>query len=474
MPFNKQIKNFIDLVPTYLPFVANNDQKEAIKKIGEFIFNPNERAVFILKGYAGTGKTNLIAAITKTLPTIKWRSVLLAPTGRAAKVLSSYAQRQAQTIHKKIFRKEMGVDGSIHFHLAENLHRNTLFIVDEASMISADSGGDLLFNNLLENLFEYVYSGFNCKLILIGDNAQLPPVGSIESPALNPNYLKTAFFLNIDFFELTEVARQRLESGILLNATNFRNSLLAEEFEFPKLICTHDVINVLGDELEDTLNTSVSKYGKDNVLIVTRSNKRANLFNQNYRNRIQLFEEDLCAGDKLMIVKNNYYWLPENNGEAGFIANGDMAQINKIIKRESLYGFNFCECMLNFVDYPNLPEQQVKLITDCLHINTPALSQEEQKLLYTNVLADTNDEPIRSIKTAYVKKSPYYNALQVKFSYAVTCHKAQGGQWPVVFIDLGYITELDMTHELVKWIYTAITRASEKVYLINFNSLFFS
>ncbi len=466
-----KIEQFVNDVPRYLPFTPNSDQREAVSRIAEFIFDTNERSVFILRGYAGTGKTNLISAITKVLPGIKWRSVLLAPTGRAAKVLSAYAQRPAQTIHKKIFRKETGADGAIHFYPAENLHRNTLFIVDEASMIGADSGGESLFNNLLENLFEYVYSGHNCKLILIGDTAQLPPVGSDESPALSPAYLKNAFYLNISFFELTEVARQRLESGILLNATGLRNSLPAQPFEFPKITCTADVVNVNGEELEDLLNSSVSRYGAGNVMIITRSNKRATLFNQSYRNRIKLFEEDLCAGDKIMVVKNNYFWLPENNGEAGFIANGDMAEITRIINREELYGFNFCECGVNFIDYPNLPEQQVKIITDCLYTNDPSLNQEAQKKLYELVLEDVGDEPVRSIRSAYVRKSPYYNALQVKFSYAVTCHKAQGGQWPVVFIDLGYITDKDMNVELVRWMYTALTRATEKVYLINFNPL---
>lgn len=468
------IQRFKDIIPTYLPFTPNTDQKAAIEKISDFIFNQDERSVFILKGYAGTGKTNLISAFTKALPGIKWRSVLLAPTGRAAKVLSAYSQRPAQTIHKKIFRKQIDANGSVHFSLSENLHRNTLFIVDEASMISADSGGESLFNSLLENLFEYVYSGDNCKLILIGDTAQLPPVGSNESPALNRDYLKNAFYLNIHFFELKEVARQRLESGILLNATNLRNTIDAEEFIFPKLICTPDVIRLNGEELEDSIHSSISHYGEDNMVIITRSNKRANLFNQSFRNRIKMFEEDLCTGDKIMIVKNNYFWLPENNGEAGFIANGDMVEITRIINREELYGFHFCECVVTFVDYPNLPEQQVKLLTDCLYTDSPALIPEDQKRLYEAVLDDVRDEPIKGIRMAYLKKSPYYNALQVKFSYAITCHKSQGGQWPVVFIDQGFLKEENIDEGFIRWLYTALTRATEKVFLINFNEEFFS
>lgn len=467
------IQVFKELIPSYLPFVANSDQNIAIEKIAEFIFNTDERSVFVLRGYAGTGKTNLISAFTKALPSIKWRSVLLAPTGRAAKVLSTYSQREAQTIHKKIFRKQLDANGSIHFYPAENLHRNTLFVVDEASMIGADSGGESLFNSLLENLFEYVYSGFNCKLILIGDTAQLPPVGSNDSPALNRDYLKSAFHLNIHYYELKEVARQRLESGILLNATRLREGIGETDFVFPKLTCTSDVIRLQGDELEDSLNSCLSRYGDDNVVIITRSNKRANLFNQSFRNRIKLYEEDLCTGDKIMIVKNNYFWLPESNGEAGFIANGDMAELTRIINREEAYGFHFCECVLKFVDYPNLPEQQVKLLTDSLYSDNPALNQEEQKRLFESVLSDVNDEPSKGVRMAYLKKSPYYNALQVKFSYAITCHKSQGGQWPVVFIDQGYLKEEAIDEGFVRWLYTAITRATEKVYLINFNEKFF-
>ncbi len=468
------ISNFESAVKSNLPFTPNAQQDIAITKICKFIFNKYERSIFILKGYAGTGKTNLISAFTKALPTVKWRSVLLAPTGRAAKVLGNYSGLTANTIHKKIFKKQTGADGIVYFSLAQNMHRNTLFIVDEASMISADSGGSLqVFNNLLENLFEYVYSGVNCKLILIGDTAQLPPVGSNDSPALNPNYLKSTFHLNIFLFELTEVARQRLESGILLNATNLRNNLTNTIFSLPKLICTPDVVQLNGEELEDTINSAISNFGEENVIIITRSNKRANLFNQNFRNRIKYFDEDLCAGDNLMIVKNNYFWLPETNGEAGFIANGDMAQITKIIKRETIYDFNFCECVLNFIDYPNLPEQYVKIITDCLCTDSPALTTEDQKKLYNNVLADASNEPSKALRMHFVKNSPYYNALQVKFSYAITCHKSQGGQWPIVFIDQGYLSDENVDEGFIRWLYTALTRATEKVYLINFNNVFF-
>jgi ATP-dependent exoDNAse (exonuclease V) alpha subunit len=466
------VSEFINFVKGSLPFVANSDQENAIEKISDFIFNRDERSVFVLKGYAGTGKTTLISTFTKALPNIKWRSVLLAPTGRAAKVIGNYSQKEAFTIHKKIFRKIPGENGSVYFSLAENLHRNTLFIVDEASMISADSPGEQgFFNNLLENLFEYVYSGDNCKLILIGDTAQLPPVNSSDSPALDINYLKNAFHLNISSVELKEVARQQIESGILFNATQLRIILSEKYFVFPKLTCTNDVVNVNGEDLEDTLNSAISKYGEENIIIITRSNKRANLFNQSFRNRIKLYEENICSGDKLMIVKNNYFWLPEKAETAGFIANGDIAEITRINKKENIYDFNFVDCNIKFSDY-DLPEQQVKIITDGLYSDNPALNAEEQQKLYFNVLEDVADEPNKGLKMAYLKRSPYFNALQVKFSYAVTCHKSQGGQWPVVFIDQGYIKEENVDKNFVRWLYTAITRATEQIYLINFNNLF--
>ena len=469
------VTQFAERAKSNLPFIPNHDQQDAITKISEFIFDGDERSVFVLKGYAGTGKTNLLSAFTKVLHEIKWRSVLLAPTGRAAKVIGTYAKKEAFTIHKKIFRKIPGENGSVIFSLAENLHKNTLFIVDEASMIGADHATENgMFNSLLENLFEYVYSGDNCKLILVGDTAQLPPVGSAESPALDIQYLKNAFHLNIKTVELKEVARQQSESGILYNATQLRIHLHQPEFITPKLICGKDVVNLTGDELEDALNSVISKYGDDNFMIITRSNKRANLFNQSFRNRIKYYEEEICTGDKLMIVKNNYFWLDEKANDTGFVANGDIAEITRISNKQNIYGFNFVDCSLRFIDYENLPVQQVKIITDSLYSDFPAISTEQQKTLYNNILEDVADEPLRNKRISYIKNSPFYNALQVKFSYAVTCHKSQGGQWAVVFIDQGYLQEKDIDRNYVRWLYTALTRATEKVYLINFNSLLIS
>ncbi len=472
-PFN--ISAFTKQFTEQLPFTTNSDQEEAIAKLAAFINNQNNTDLFILRGYAGTGKTNLVSALSQILPTFKWKSVLLAPTGRAAKVLSLYSKRPAQTIHKKIFQKSVNEGGSIHFSLGENKHTNTVFIVDEASMIGLDSNTQSSYASpgLLESLFEYVFAGENCKLLFVGDTAQLPPVGCDESPALNPKFLKSSFQLNIFGCELKQVARQSLESGILENATKLRELLANYQGQQPKLFLTTDVVKVEGDELQDTLNMAYSKYGYNDVLIVTRSNKRANLFNQAVRVSVRYMEDDVCAGDLLMSVKNNYFWLDEKS-EIGFIANGDSFEIKRIVRREELYGFNFLECVVGLTDYPEMPDLQLKIVQESIMSDASSLSQEQQKILYEGVLADVADEPSKGKRIAYLKQSEHYNALQAKFCYAVTCHKAQGGQWPVVFIDQGYLTKEMIDFNYLRWLYTAITRAKEKVYLINFSEDFFS
>ncbi|MES2761243.1 MAG: AAA family ATPase [Bacteroidota bacterium] len=465
--------SFASIFLSYLSFTPTSDQSDLITLLGEFISDHNERSVMVVKGYAGTGKTNMVAALSKTLPSFKWRSVLLAPTGRAAKVLSTYSQKPAQTIHKKIFRKIPTHDGGVSFTLGENLHRNTIFIVDEASMIGMDNpNSESVYASLLESLFEYVYSGDNCKLILVGDTAQLPPVGSTESPALNIDLLRAAYHLSIKHIELKQVARQQDASGILLNATHLRECILDFKDDFPKLQTFNDVVRLSGDELEDALNNAYSKYGFNDVLIVTRSNKRANLFNQAVRTRIRYMDDDLCGGDLMMVVKNNYFWLDEKS-EAGFIANGDSLQIRKILGRKELYGFNFAECIVELCDYPNAPEITLNLLLDAIPTDTSALTKEQQQFLYEAVMEDVADQPLKGLRMAYLKNSPYFNALQVKFNYAVTCHKAQGGQWPCVFIDQGYLTKEMLNVEYIRWLYTAFTRASEKVYLMNFSDEFF-
>jgi exodeoxyribonuclease-5 len=427
----------------------------------------------VIKGYAGTGKTNMIAAFSKTIASFKWKSVLLAPTGKAAKVLSKYSQKQAQTIHKKIFIKIPTHDGGVAFSLADNKHTNTIFIVDEASMIGLDNPtSNSVYHNLLESLLEYVISGTNCKLIMVGDTAQLPPIGSNESPALNINYLKASYSLQIKHIELKQVARQQNKSGILKNATHLRECIEHFTGEFPKITLHKDVIHLSGEDLEDALNNAYTRYGFNDVLIITRSNKRANLFNQAVRSRVRYMEEDLCGGDLMMVVKNNYFWINEKT-EAGFIANGDSLEIKKIIKRKEIYGFNFAECVVKLTDYENIPEINLMLLLDSIKTEVPALTKEQQQQLFTNVMEDVNEEPIKSIRMNYLRNSPYYNALQVKFNYAVTCHKAQGGQWPCIFIDQGYLTKEMLNIEYIRWLYTAFTRATDQIYLMNFSEDFF-
>lgn len=480
LPLHSPVPNIADIndfkrkFTALLPFEPNEGQAEAIHQLSLFLSNPDNSPLFILKGYAGTGKTNLVSALSKVLPEFKWKSVLLAPTGRAAKVLAHYSQKPAQTIHKKIFKKAVNEQGSVYFSLGDNQHKNTLFIVDEASMIGMDSDSSSFSSpGILESLFEYVYSGDNCKLLFVGDNAQLPPVGCEESPALNIPFLKSAFHLTIYHCELTQVARQSLESGILENATKLRTILKDFKGGIPKLRLTNDLVKLESDELEDALNTNYSKYGFEDVLIITRSNKRANLFNQAVRAKIRYMEEDIAAGDLLMVVKNNYFWLGDNS-DIGFIANGDGLQLKKIMGREELYGFNFLTALVGFNDYPQLNEMKVKFIMDSVNADGPSISNEQQKKLFEEVMKDVADEPIKGKRMAYLKKSEYYNALQVKFSYAVTCHKAQGGQWPVVFVDLGYLNKEQVDSSFIRWLYTALTRASEKVYLVNFSEDFFS
>jgi exodeoxyribonuclease-5 len=469
--FNKS--SFTATFLSYLNFVPTTDQSQLINLLSEFISNTNEREILVIKGYAGTGKTNMVAALSKTLPSFKWRSVLLAPTGRAAKVLSNYSKKPAQTIHKKIFIKIPTHDGGVAFSLAENKHTNTIFVVDEASMIGIDNpSSDSVYHSLLESLLEYVFSGINCKIILVGDTAQLPPIGSNESPALNIDYLKASYSLQIKHIELKQVARQEDASGILKNATHLRECIINFKDEFPKISLHKDVVRLTGEDLEDALNTAYSNYGFNDVLLVTRSNKRANLFNQAVRTRVRYMDEDLCGGDLMMVVKNNYFWLDEKS-EAGFIANGDSLEIKKIVRRKELYGFNFAECIVKLSDYENIPELTVNLLLDSIYTEVPSLTKDQQQDLFAKVMEDVADEPFKGLRMAYLRKNPYFNALQVKFNYAVTCHKAQGGQWPCVFIDQGYLTKEMLNVEYIRWLYTAFTRASERVYLMNFSDEFF-
>jgi exodeoxyribonuclease V len=459
------------------PYSPTASQKNLIAALSEFILDPAERKLFLLKGYAGTGKTTVVSTVVKNLHLIGKDSVLLAPTGRAAKVLSSYSGAKAYTIHKHIYLLSTGLDGAVRMMLAFNKHKNTVFMVDEASMIPDSSGSNNfgLFSsrNLLEDMIQYAYSGKNCKLILIGDSAQLPPVGADESPALNIEYLKISFHLHISTFELKEVVRQSLESGILANATQIRRNIESNgdspglnDKDFP------DIIRITGIELEDFLNSAFSKSGSEETVIITRSNRRANIFNQEIRKRILFLEGEISTGDYLMIVRNNYFWV-DKDSRPGFLANGDIVEIMRILKFEEMYGFRFADVTIRLTDYPEEKDLTVKILLDTLTVDGPALSSSDSKKLFDEVMKDYEEILSRRGRIEKVKNNPYFNALQVKFAYALTCHKTQGGQWERVFIDQGYISEKQLNKEYFRWLYTAFTRATKVLYLVNFHDRFF-
>jgi len=453
-----------------LPFTPNPEQAVLIDKLSVFIKTFRTPEIFVLKGYAGTGKTSIIGALVKSLGVFNVKTCLLAPTGRAAKVLSKHSGKTATTIHREIYVPIVKQGGYPGFSLKDNKRRNTLFIVDEASMLADDSSGmqsEWQQQSVLDDLIEYVFSGDNCKLIFIGDTAQLPPVGSSLSPALNPAHLKSAYWLPVKTFELQQVSRQALDSGILSNATAIRNNI---NQDIPEIFLQNndtDFIAINGRELEEHLNECITTYGIDQTLVITYSNKRANLFNEQIRRRILWYENQIDAGDKLMVVKNNYFWLPESS-EIGFIANGDTLEVLSTGRFEELYGLHFLDSEITLTDYPEAPNFDVKLLLDTLHLETPSLPQAVHHKLFELIFEDYQDIPEKRKRMAQVMKNPYYNALQVKFAYAVTCHKAQGGQWDAVFIDPGYLTpeKIDITY--LRWLYTAITRATKKVYLVNF------
>jgi exodeoxyribonuclease-5 len=454
--------------------IPTDDQSDALKKLASYICDNNNDVIFLMTGYAGTGKTSIISSVVKTLDLLRMRSVLLAPTGRAAKVLASYSGRQAFTIHKKIYRQKSSRDGLGSFSLDRNLHKDTFFIVDEASMVSNSSGDSSLFGSgrLLDDLIEYVYSGTDCKLILVGDTAQLPPVGSILSPALDPSSLSTYGF-GLITCELRQVVRQSETSGILMNATRVRLQVAENNLIHPSIdsINFKDTIRITGEELIDEISSAYGTCGMEGTIIVVNSNKQANRYNQGIRNRIFFREEEISPGDMVMVVKNNYFIIEEDEDGAGFIANGDIAEVKKIRKYEERYGFRFADMVLKFPDY-NL-EIESKVMMDVLHLDTPALPSEKNKELFQNILADYINIRTRRKQFEAVKNNPYFNALQIKFAYAVTCHKAQGGQWERVFIDQGMFNRNEITIDYLRWFYTALTRSTEKVYLVNFSEEWF-
>ncbi|HTL82311.1 MAG TPA: AAA family ATPase [Bacteroidia bacterium] len=456
-----------------LPFEPTTRQREAAIELEKFLGNEDPHRIFILRGYAGTGKTSLVSALVHALRAIKMKSVLLAPTGRAAKVLASYSGKQASTIHKKIYYTSGNTEGPF-FTLQKNTNSDTLFIVDEASMIGLGNNEKGLFpQSLLEDLFTYVFHNENCRLLFVGDTAQLPPVGMSVSPALDANYLKSTFKIPVHLVELNEVVRQEIDSGVLFNATRLRLSIAEGGKELPKFILKDypDMTRVVGQELIEDLEYSYRHYGYDETIVICRSNKRANIYNQQIRTRILWREDEISAGDHLMIVKNNYFWLPEGS-KAGFIANGDYARIVRIRKFHEMHGFRFADITIELLDYPEEPELDVRIILDSIYTEAPALTPVQSQQLYEKVSEDYADLS-KGARYKKMKEDPYYNALQVKFGYAVTCHKAQGGQWKSVFVEQGYLTDEMINTEFLRWLYTALTRTTEKLYLVGFKEEFF-
>ncbi len=463
-----------ELIRKSFPHTPTLQQMELFNLLHRFLISTDDETCFILKGYAGTGKTTVLAALVKLLRNYNFQSVLLAPTGRAAKVMSNYSGRKAFTIHKKIYRKRSAVTPDMAFSTADNLHENTLFIVDEASMISGESSGN--GNSLLHDLIEYVYNSRNCKLLLIGDTAQLPPVGSEHSVALEPKLLKDLFHLKTFSYELTEVMRQEKNSGILENVTAMRNLIRNDEAEYPQIITKgfKDIYRMTGERLEEGLNYAYQKYGMENTLLICRSNKNANTYNQQVRARILYREEELTGGDFVMVVRNNYFWIKDQEeNSTDFIANGDIGQIKRVRNIREMYGFQFADVQLEFTDYSDGLTLDCTVMLNTLYTETPSLSQAENQRFFEEVMKDYEHIASRQKKMEELKANPYFNALQIKFAYAVTCHKAQGGQWDAVFVDQGYLTEEMLNTDFLRWFYTACTRASKELFLINFNEKFY-
>ena len=483
-------------------FEPTLDQNHALITFASFITDGDDRAVMIMRGSAGTGKTSLSGAMVRTMKRLKQRVVLLAPTGRAAKVFSVNSDTPASTIHRRIYRQK-SMEGA--FSLAPNMHTDTLFMVDEASMIANEGLRESVFGTgcLLDDLVHFVYSGRNCRLMLVGDKAQLPPVGEEESPALCSDFM-SGYGLTVYDSDLKEVLRQSQQSGILYNATVIRQMITHDEAtELPKIRFQGfaDIVCVPGDELIESLATSYSQVGMDETMVVTRSNKRANIYNQGIRNQVLWREEELTSGDWLMIVKNNYFWteqdavknraglakdstspaavnavaqpapttlqpMPAEQPTPSFIANGDRAVIQRVRNRRDLYGFHFVDLWLQFPDYDNY-ELQVTALTDSLSTEAPALTREQNQQLFEQVMLDYADIRTKPERFKKLREDPYYNALQIKYAYAVTCHKAQGGQWAHVYVDQGYMTDEMLTPDYIHWLYTAFTRATEKLFLVN-------
>lgn len=467
---------FYTILKDKFPHVPTDTQSVALQKLSSFILSDKKDAIFLLKGFAGTGKTTLVGTLVNSLWKTTMKSVLMAPTGRAAKVMSNYSNTQAFTIHRKIYFPKKQSGGEIQFVLAPNKHRNTIFIVDEASMIPDTPADSKLFENgsLLDDLLMFIYSGHNCKLILIGDTAQLPPVHLNLSPALDADKLELNYNKDVTRLELNEVVRQAEDSGILVNATLLREQIQSDfhdTFQF-NIDSFKDIVRLIdGHEIQEAIDGSYSENGKEETSVIVRSNKRANLYNENIRSRILYLDNELAVGDFMMVVKNNYFWL-EPKSEAGFIANGDIIEVLEIFSIKELYSFKFAEVKVQMVDYPNQIPFETVLLLDTIKAETPSLSYEDGNRLYQQVMEDYADEKSKYKKFLGVKGNKYFNALQVKFSYAITCHKSQGGQWNTVFVEQPYLPN-GIDKEYLRWLYTAVTRAKKQLYLIGFKNDFF-
>lgn len=447
-------------------------QLKLFDKMDDFLSLKHPSEILVLRGYAGTGKTSLIPALVEVLPLFNFKFLLMAPTGRAAKVMSGYTKRSAFTLHKIIFRQVADPgSGQLKFKRLKNYYKNTIFIVDEASMLSEDDNYGQA--GVLSELMSFVFEHSSNKLILIGDTAQLPPVGQENSPALDRSFLEAKFKRATLEVELTEVMRQQLGSGILSNATELRNQLHTDsvniQFETKRY---KDVYRMTGEKLEDGLRYSYDKHGPEDTMVVCRSNKSAVMFNKHIRMSILYRQDEVEAGDHLMIVRNNYHYVPTDS-PSGFLANGDFVWVKKIVNTEEMYGFRFATLELQLVDLPNAEPFETKVILDTLHTHTPALTQEQNKELYFKVLDDYQDITNKKLLTEKLREDAYLNALQIKYAYAVTCHKSQGGQWKSVFVDQGYLTEEQINKEYIRWLYTAITRATKELFLVNFNQQLF-
>ena len=461
---------FQEKIKSNFQFSLTVEQEIITQHLSDYIQSISTRNIFLLKGYAGTGKTSLIAALVNSLSSINKKSSLLAPTGRAAKVLTKYSKRSASTIHRKIYWINSNKNGNTYINLKENTHTNTIFIVDEASMISESSDKGFGNRSLLDDLIQYVYDGIGCKLILIGDTAQLPPINLEISPALSEDFLSQNYSKKILSFSLSEVIRQEKSSTILLNATSIRKQITEKNLNLPHFVVNDDVIRIdSGYELQESLEDSYNKSGLTNTIVVCRSNKRANIYNQQIRSRIRYLEEEISTGDLLMVVRNNYFWLDDKN-KSELIANGDIVEVLSVNNIKNKYGFKFANITIRLVDFNDEKELDVLVMLDTIKLETSSLPYEDYQMLYQKISKEYKGVDAKK----KIKENKYLNALQVKFSYSITCHKSQGGQWENVFVDIGYFKREMLDLSFLRWLYTAITRSSKKLYLINFNNDFFN